>query len=417
MQRKASTDAAAASLSLPSGGGQALPPEVRAKLEPALGANLSAVRIRQGPEAASVGALAFTRGSDIFFAPGRFDPHSEPGLALLGHELAHVVQQRDGRVSGDAGPVGGLHVDAALEAEADGVGARVSRGEPVGGSHGASPGRAPTTGRAATSVLAQPKLRLTHEFRSTPQNEGAFLVVQKNLSALGEMVLGVFNEGNRFNLTFDMRDFDDKDIFARTAIRYESVRSSGNVDTGALPNLRDLWECTSFDVTVYVNSSNPRAGDSAEIMANLVHELTVHVMSQAKMLVLLRSCRNFQDFNAQVKEHGLLQKGGSDDVDVEHDEFSRGENSSYHLLATKIWMYLSTPGPHHHPELAKRFSVAAAADVLSHNDSAMAKVIRNDPELKDLYMREAPKGEMNTNDFARLILQKYPDLVMKFLCP
>jgi hypothetical protein len=214
-----------------------------------------------------------------------------------------------------------------------------------------------------------------------------------------------------------VRDFEDKDIFARTAIRYESERSSGNVDTGALPNLRDLWECTGFNVTVYINSGSPRAGDTAQILASLVHEITVHVMSQAKMLVLLRSCQSFGAFKARVKEHGLLKKGGPDDVDVEHDQFGEGKNASYHLLALKIWKYLSTPGQHHHPEIARRFALAAAADVLSHNLPAMAKVLRSDPELMALSLEEEKKGEMNTDDFARVILQKYPDLIMRFLCP
>ena len=35
---------------------------------------------------------------DIYFAPGRYQPHDSAGLELLGHELTHVVQQAQGRV-------------------------------------------------------------------------------------------------------------------------------------------------------------------------------------------------------------------------------------------------------------------------------------------------------------------------------
>jgi hypothetical protein len=65
---------------LPTGGaGRPLDASVRAKMEAAFGADFSAVRIYEGPEAASIGALAVTRGHDIFFAPGRYQPDSKPG--------------------------------------------------------------------------------------------------------------------------------------------------------------------------------------------------------------------------------------------------------------------------------------------------------------------------------------------------
>jgi hypothetical protein len=60
-------------------------------------------------------------------ASGAVDLHSAEGLALIGHELAHVLQQRAGRVPG-----GGVNEDPALEAEADQAGRRAARGEPAG---------------------------------------------------------------------------------------------------------------------------------------------------------------------------------------------------------------------------------------------------------------------------------------------
>ena len=73
-------------------GGWILPKEVQTKMEAALGADFSDVRIHVGPEVASIGAIAFTWGSDIHFAPGHYNPHSMQGQQLLGHELTHVLQ-------------------------------------------------------------------------------------------------------------------------------------------------------------------------------------------------------------------------------------------------------------------------------------------------------------------------------------
>jgi Domain of unknown function (DUF4157) len=44
--------------------------------------------------ARSIGARAFTLGTHIAFARGEFDPRSDRGRRLLGHELTHVVQQQ-----------------------------------------------------------------------------------------------------------------------------------------------------------------------------------------------------------------------------------------------------------------------------------------------------------------------------------
>ncbi|MDB6105780.1 MAG: hypothetical protein JWO52_5779, partial [Gammaproteobacteria bacterium] len=37
-----------------------------------------------------------TRGNDIYFRPGVYDPTTPDGIAILGHELVHVGQYRDG---------------------------------------------------------------------------------------------------------------------------------------------------------------------------------------------------------------------------------------------------------------------------------------------------------------------------------
>jgi hypothetical protein len=77
---------------LRTGGGQPLPPAVQAHMEGVFGAVFGDVRVHVGNEAPAIGALAFTHGSDVYFAPGQYQPHTAHGLKLLGHELTHVVQ-------------------------------------------------------------------------------------------------------------------------------------------------------------------------------------------------------------------------------------------------------------------------------------------------------------------------------------
>ena len=74
----------------------------------------------------SIGALAFTHGTDLYFAPGQYNPQSTQGQQLLGHELTHVVQQRAGRVRNPLGAGVAVVQDPALEAEAERMGLRAA---------------------------------------------------------------------------------------------------------------------------------------------------------------------------------------------------------------------------------------------------------------------------------------------------
>lgn len=113
------------------GNGQRLPEFIQIKMATVFQADFSDVRIHQGQEAAAIGALAFTVGSDIYFAPGQYDPHSPQGQALLGHELTHVLQQRAGRVHNPYGAGLAIVEDYALEAEADSMGELAVAGLPA----------------------------------------------------------------------------------------------------------------------------------------------------------------------------------------------------------------------------------------------------------------------------------------------
>lgn len=106
-----------------------IPDNVKQRMEDSFGTDFSGVRVHpESSKAPEVGALAYTQGTDIHFAPGQFKPDTSAGQQLLGHELAHVVQQAEGRVQPTT-EVGGMPVndDVSLEHEADVLGAKSAR--------------------------------------------------------------------------------------------------------------------------------------------------------------------------------------------------------------------------------------------------------------------------------------------------
>lgn len=105
---------------VPQSGGSPIPEATRYKMERAFQTDFSTVRVHEGEHATQLGAAAFTQGENVHFAPGRFAPESSLGRQLLGHELAHVVQQRAGmvRATGDVAGIP-LNDNPGLEAAAD----------------------------------------------------------------------------------------------------------------------------------------------------------------------------------------------------------------------------------------------------------------------------------------------------------
>ena len=139
------------------GSARPLPPLFRREMEARLGTDLQSVRIHDDAEAnrqaASLGAQAVTVGDDIVFGEGRFVPDTMAGRQLIGHELAHMVQQRRGgamtpRIDG-RGP---------LEAEAGRVaGALATGGGPVS-----------VSGASAVGPAAQPANDKSHAPEGPP---------------------------------------------------------------------------------------------------------------------------------------------------------------------------------------------------------------------------------------------------------
>jgi bacterioferritin-associated ferredoxin len=101
IQRSSAASAPATFDGIPASSGEQLDPATRRPMEAHFGADLKDVRVHTGSEAAksaaSLDALAYTSGRDIYFASGMYAPSSDAGRRLVAHEVAHVVQQSSGK--------------------------------------------------------------------------------------------------------------------------------------------------------------------------------------------------------------------------------------------------------------------------------------------------------------------------------
>jgi Domain of unknown function (DUF4157) len=154
------------------GTGGPLPDGTRRYFEDRFSADFGGVRVHDGDEAdraaRSIGALAFTRGSDIWFSAGAYDPVTDDGRRLLAHELAHIAQQypgigrqADDRVGAVAAPAAGNPPAAGGpmigRAERGTAAGRESKTPPPALSRTAAPGAGGAVIRRATEPSAAKK--------------------------------------------------------------------------------------------------------------------------------------------------------------------------------------------------------------------------------------------------------------------
>ncbi|MCS4435569.1 DUF4157 domain-containing protein [Aquiflexum gelatinilyticum] len=107
-----------------------IPKNLQNNLEKGLGEDFSQVDIvKDSVETSRFQALAFTRGETIHFAPNRFNPESEEGKNLIGHEFTHVKQQREGMVNPTKNIFGSpINDQNHLESQAGDLGKNAVRG-------------------------------------------------------------------------------------------------------------------------------------------------------------------------------------------------------------------------------------------------------------------------------------------------
>jgi hypothetical protein len=115
--------------------GRPLPKELRERLERSFGHDLSDVRIHTDGQAQlaaqSIHAQAFAAGTHIAFNRGAYGPNTKKGDELIGHEVAHVVQFKEGRMGRATDSEGGVPVTSpsdGVEREAEQRGAEFASG-------------------------------------------------------------------------------------------------------------------------------------------------------------------------------------------------------------------------------------------------------------------------------------------------
>lgn len=111
-----------------------LPAGVRKKMEAAFGTDFSDVRVHENSSRATeLNAKAYTQGDEIHFAPGEYNPETAQGQHILGHELSHIIQNRQGRVKTTHQEKGcDISDQADLEREADHYAIVAANGGKVG---------------------------------------------------------------------------------------------------------------------------------------------------------------------------------------------------------------------------------------------------------------------------------------------
>ena len=108
--------------------GKPLPDHLKRDMEKSFGADFSNIRVHEDSNPSHLGALAYTQGSQIHFPPGGYDPNSLTGRQLIGHELAHTVQQQSGQVTTPQDRGLPINDSTVLESEADRLGASAAQG-------------------------------------------------------------------------------------------------------------------------------------------------------------------------------------------------------------------------------------------------------------------------------------------------
>ncbi|TAL46291.1 MAG: DUF4157 domain-containing protein, partial [Chitinophagaceae bacterium] len=90
-------DSVSTSIQNSKGNGSSFDRGIQYFMESRFGADFSSIKIHTGSESIQMNrelnAKAFTKGNDIYFNEGQYQPHSSNGKQLLAHELTHTIQQ------------------------------------------------------------------------------------------------------------------------------------------------------------------------------------------------------------------------------------------------------------------------------------------------------------------------------------
>jgi hypothetical protein len=223
--------------------GRPLDPDTRGYMESRFGHDFSQVRVHTDSLAAEsareISAHAYTVGSDIAFAAGRYQPETQAGRQLLAHELAHTVQQsglqrRASDLAVDVAP------DSRLEYEAESAARAVASGHSAPALAARAPG--PVVSRAAGDITTAPAT--APKKKPFISSAGTHQVIPTGLATLE-----TDNKGN----TDTLREFEVEPFFlpatkgpAAFAI-YDSMAKGGSLEstlelTGTGKTKTALWQ-------------------------------------------------------------------------------------------------------------------------------------------------------------------------------
>ncbi len=227
-----------------------LPVQLKRDFEARSGLSFDDVRVHyRSDRPAGLGALAYTQGNQVYLGPGQ-ERH-------LPHELAHVAQQKQGRVGVET-LLGGvpLNLDPALEAEADRFSAGMSFSAPEAAWTESSPG-----GEDAAPIQMRVTMGLESYLRKIrgidPANPVTLQNAQDYLSFCGyekelELIRSVLGDDNLdyqnlnqdyANITGELAHFESEPPAFREKIRIflrHSYELYCNADTpGGENQLRD----------------------------------------------------------------------------------------------------------------------------------------------------------------------------------
>jgi hypothetical protein len=287
--------------------GQPLDAGTRAFMEPRFGHDFSQVRVHTGERAyrsaEAVNALAYTVGTELVFAAGRYAPGTEAGRKLLAHELTHVVQQAS------ASPPARLTVGAAEAPAEQAAEAAAERAMQAGsGSLKAEP-----LGQGVRQIQRQPAdPGSTEAPAATPLAPGS----EKKFSAEGVNVT-MFRRCDSTEFGFDAIEAAARSALAKVANSDNSNCISEDRRTRLLRNLQNFGmnvfcrmpaemglgpgrcaESTGGTGNIYLssiafpqNSNFNSVCGGGNLAVVLLHEIT-HIALPAQFERLPRSCEN-----------------------------------------------------------------------------------------------------------------------------
>ncbi len=238
--------------------------EHRAFFERGFGQDFSQVRVHTDPGAGafarSMHAKAVASGEDIAFAPGRFAPDTAQGRTLLAHELAHVVQQRQGGASdaserrassaaqtvaegghapatslGGAEP-GGLHCDPDDDVKKSEDAALPAPLLPYRKNFGMQPSLVPPLSLSTPLPIDWLSMRDSFGSRGMPftMRDGDGITAEWQRSS---KLLDTFGIDDRFKLWFITRDW-----LLNTGIKYQLDTVNGRDNPNASDRMKREWD-------------------------------------------------------------------------------------------------------------------------------------------------------------------------------